>query len=1403
MKSRSGFVAALLLCPLCIRAQTTVSWDSFTTGNWSNSADWFGGVGPATGYIVTFQGLAGGTSNVDETVAIGDLETNYLLTVPLTITATGGNYISLQSGATISQGSASALNIYAPIEGSGGNLWLNGGTGVVTLNPGTGSNTYSGSTEVFGGGTLVDGEANSYSPNSVMYIGGTGGGTLVVNFNEAIGGLNDGGANGSVVISSGATLDLVGGYSGQFSGVISGAGNLEKDVTGTLTLLGANTYTGTTVINGAGGTVIELGNGGTTGSIASISVSGTGTLVVDRSNSYTYSGDLLGALQVVQQGTGTTTFSGNNTYTGATTINAGTLQAGSTSAFGNSAQTLDINGSGTLNLNGFSIAIDSVQSLSATSAIALNGGATLTLGDTSASTTFAGAITGTGVLNTSSFSLNITGNSSTYSGGTVITSGTLIANNSGGWATGTGPITILPAGALLFGQSNTNGYIDASSAITDNGVVQFFRTDATPNVIANNIGGTGAVSQNGTGITELSGINTYSGTTTVFQGTLLAGSTSAFGGATGLSNVDFTYDGTLNLGTFSNTVGSISGGASGGTIDIGSGATLTIAANNGASPFMGTIAGAGSLSLTGVNAITTLSGANSYSGGTTIATGFLVADNPSGSATGTGAIAIDSGAILEIGHTDTNGSVAAANIADNGTIEFARTDNTSVSSSITGIGGISLLAPGTVTLNGDNSYSGATFIVGGNLTAGSNNAVGNGLSAVDIIAGGTLSLGSFDASVGSISGDSTSFINLGTGELTTGAANTDTTFAGVISGAGVFEIVGTGETILTGANTFTGGITIPGTGATLSIGDGATAGASIVSNVLNEGTLIFAPASSDNLTYGGVISGEGSVNFTGTGTISLSGANTYTGATTVASGTLADGAANSFSSASAMQVAGGANLAVNFNESVALLANDWGLGGGNVVVASGASLTSNGVNYVSDFQGAISGGGSFVVTGGVQGLAGNNTYSGGTLVTGGGELFVGSNTAVGTGVLTFDNGTELSPDANVTLANPIVLNGGESLDNDDGGNNNLTLTGIISEVGGSGSITWCTPGTLTLTNANTFTGGIDMREGVLLLGNDTAAGIGGTITLDTGTILAAYGGPGITRTLANDISLNGSSTQFGNLDDNNLVLNGTISGEANIDYNGGNSGTLTLNGASNGFSGAFTISSGTAIAGNNNSFGSSGNSVYLTGGAGLNVMSGVTVNNPLITSGSANVLSGSGTIGTPVTVDGTLVLSPSASPGGGPGNLTFTSGLTLASGGAIHFDIYDASGAAGTGYSLISANGGLGLTASADTLTFNIVSTNSSGGAAAAINFNSAITYSWTFATSPTSITGFTGNQFNVITSGFANSTNGGTFSVIDAGNDLTLNFTPVPEPSTWAMIAAGLLAVASFSRRRRLAAKA
>ena len=107
-----------------------------------------------------------------------------------------------------------------------------------------------------------------------------------------------------------------------FGGLISGAGRFEQAGSGTTIFTANNTYTGNTVISGG---TLQLGDGGTTGAIASSLVTNLGILAFNRSNTYDFGAVISGTGAVQQNGTGTTIFGATHSYTGATTVNAGTL----------------------------------------------------------------------------------------------------------------------------------------------------------------------------------------------------------------------------------------------------------------------------------------------------------------------------------------------------------------------------------------------------------------------------------------------------------------------------------------------------------------------------------------------------------------------------------------------------------------------------------------------------------------------------------------------------------------------------------------------------------------------------------------------------------------------------------------------------------------------------------------------------------------------------------------------------------------------------------------------------------------------------------------------------------------------------------------------------------------------
>jgi fibronectin-binding autotransporter adhesin len=163
-----------------------------------------------------------------------------------------------------------------------------------------------------GAGTLVLTGANGY----------TGGTTITAGMLQ----LGNGGTSGSILgdVLNNGTFAINRSDAYTFGGLISGTGSLTQAGTGATILIGANTYTGGTTISAG---MLQLGNGGTSGSILG-DVLNNGTFAINRSDIYTFGGVISGTGSFVQMGPGTAVLTGNNTYTGGTIVDAGTLQLG-------------------------------------------------------------------------------------------------------------------------------------------------------------------------------------------------------------------------------------------------------------------------------------------------------------------------------------------------------------------------------------------------------------------------------------------------------------------------------------------------------------------------------------------------------------------------------------------------------------------------------------------------------------------------------------------------------------------------------------------------------------------------------------------------------------------------------------------------------------------------------------------------------------------------------------------------------------------------------------------------------------------------------------------------------------------------------------------------------------------
>ena len=388
-------------------------------------------------------------------------------------------------------------------------------------------------------------------------------------------------------------------------------------------------------------------------------------------------------------------------------------------------------------------------------------------------------------------------------------------------------------------------------------------------------------------------------------------------------------------------------------------------------------------------------------------------------------------------------------------------------------------------------------------------------------------------------------------DTATAAADGALKISGVISGAGGIIKSGAGTATLGGVNTYTGGLTVQQ--GTLRITTGSAVGQlpasySATAVVLNGGTLDYSSATDFNSgaargfsigsAGGGLrvsstgsytisaivadVSGQsGALTKAGTGTLLLNAVNTYSGGTTIASGVLEAGVTSSLGSgAIVLGSAGGGDASLinylggySFPQNITVAAGSGGvITLGYTSTASFSSVFSGGITlndnltlrsdsidpFALRITGAVSGSSNLTKTGtGTVRLEANNPGYSGTTTISAGILQVGNAGTTG------DLGT-----------GPVADNGVLRINR----TNALTLGSAIS---GSGSVLQAGTGTLTLSAANSFSGGASVGAGTLLVTNSTGSATGtGPVVVATGTTLGGTGT--IAPTGSNGVTIGGA-----------------------------------------------------------------------------------------------------------------------------------------------------------------------------------------------------------------------------------------------------------------------------------------
>jgi len=1032
-----------------------------------------------------------------------------------------------------------------------------------------------------GGGQLTLGGVNTFSGGVTL-----GGGTLRMSEDTALGALSNnlsvianstlwienGGTNRTIDISAGTTLTISGVGTG--SALYTGGGNLILSPGGAITLSnnGSN-YTGTTRFNGCNGVCTlyftSIGNLGENSALGAPTTEANGTIHFQQSSQYSDRVIYIGAgnssernwtittnnaARIANEGTGTLTITGNMAATG-----GGALQF--------EAMTADIALLGLL--SGDDYIFDGTA------------GRTITLGDANsyaglttirAVTTRAGVLADTGVVSS-------------------LGTGSAVSFMDGGWLSYTGGGS--SSDRLWTGNGAAGITNDGTGALALSGDFSFDPVSPSPDSLtlggsytgastfSGVISGNGNLIMDGAGTWLLSGANTRTGLIRVENGTLRAGSATAFSTTTGVT----VNGGTLDLNGFDLITPSLSG--SGGNVVLGV-ANLTVnEALDGS--FSGSITGSGGLIKAGKGGLT-LQGTQGYTGATSVNGGTLnLAFNDFGGPV-----------------TDIISSASTLNMAGGTLVVFGGAGEANAQT----FNGLNVLAgnnrigaqpssTGSVTVN-----LGAINRTGGlidfNLTTGSNFtttntslggwATVNGTDYAKVVGGEILAFTAADYTdqddaslwasgqyISDNDGDADSYfgtvgsdVQLAGLQFTTPDPTTTVTIAptatlGVDGTIIVSNQVGANNQTITG-----GSLTGPAGGGTLGVQQNGGGLFTIASTIVDNG------ADAIGFTKGG------------TGSLRLSGANSYTGVTTLSGGrlevtSLADGG---IASSIGQSTADSSNLVLESgtlayagvtdvvtNRGFTLV--NGGVGAPGIEVGTGRTVEFSGLVTSSDDAGLTkTGAGMLVLSNGANDYAGvttitgnNSTLSVNALADGGMASGIGAATADSANLVLSDGGRLRYTGGATDIDRGFTLASGAGRVDVALAATTLTVGGTVT---GAGRLFKDGDGTLVLSGANTYTGDTVVAGGTLRAGSVSAFGpatnymdVDSGATLELGGFDIGVGGlsgDGTVDLGANTLSSNGGTGTF----------TGRMTGTGGFTRAPG-SYTQVLNGCNSDYTGATTI----------------------------------------------------------------------------------------------------------------------------------------------------------------------------------------------------------------------------------------